>query len=326
MKKIFYVILSPLFLLLGCGSNSLIDISSTGSPYEVLVISEKPQWNGIVGDTLRSIMSEEVLWLNQPEPIFDILSITPEALNDITRRHRNLFIITIDSALDSTFMTISEDKWSTGQVILEVSSPSDSLAALYLSDHRATLTGFLSAIEQNRMHDRSSRYNESYIEKQISAKFDISMVIPMGYKIANDTTDFMWLIYDMPISSQGVVLYSFDKPSEGGEKLNFVSERNSAISLIPGPVSGSYMSTDVTFYPESRVVEINGVGWVETRGFWRVEGDFMGGPFINYVTLNSATNRYLGIDMYVYSPSPRYPKRNYIRQLESLMLGVEFPK
>ncbi len=42
--------------------------------------------------------------------------------------------------------------------------------------------------------------------------------------------------------------------------------------------------------------------WAELRGFWDVENDFMGGPFVSYSTLDEATGRVLTIDGYVYSP------------------------
>ncbi|MFI3287185.1 MAG: DUF4837 family protein [Rikenellaceae bacterium] len=325
MKKALLLLLFPAVMsLVGCsGGSTIMNIAATGKPYEIFVVTEKPVWNGVVGDSLRMVMDEEVLWLNQPESIFDLINITPPAFNDITRRHRNLMLINIEKGVDSTSMTITNDRWATGQVVMNMTSGSDSMAAEYISENAETLVEYLDMIEKNRMSVRAKRYNDSRVEQLIKDKFGFNMIFPRGYKVANDITDFLWLIYDMPIASQGVVIYSFDKP-EDGSKLNLVAERNRAVSQIPGPVDGSYMGTSVEFYPESEPCEINGQGWIETRGFWKVEGDWMGGPFINYVTYDSQSGRYIGIDLYVYSPSPKYPKRNYVRQLESLMLGVSF--
>jgi hypothetical protein len=78
----------------------------------------------------------------------------------------------------------------------------------------------------------------------------------------------------------------------------------------------------VEFVPERKVVRINGCDWVELRGFWEVEGDFMGGPFVSYTTLDKATNKLITIDCYLFSPKDE--KRNLLRSLEHLIYGVSF--
>jgi hypothetical protein len=70
-------------------------------------------------------------------------------------------------------------------------------------------------------------------------------------------------------------------------------------------------------------VKINGREWIELRGFWEVEKDFMGGPFVSYTTLDEREGELLTIDCYVYSP--KYGKRNFLRPLEHLVFGVTFP-
>ena len=100
---------------------------------------------------------------------------------------------------------------------------------------------------------------------------------------------------------------------------------------IPGPSDGSYMATVtripnieddgyVDFVPQRKVLKINGKEWIELRGFWDVEHDFMGGPFVSYTTLHNG--KLLTIDCYVYSP--KYGKRNFLRPLEHLVYGVTF--
>ena len=63
--------------------------------------------------------------------------------------------------------------------------------------------------------------------------------------------------------------------------------------------------------------------WVEMRGFWDVKGDFMGGPFVSYTTVDQATKRVFTLDCYIYSP--KNPKRNYLREVEHLLYLVKFP-
>jgi hypothetical protein len=54
-----------------------------------------------------------------------------------------------------------------------------------------------------------------------------------------------------------------------------------------------------------------------------VEGDFMGGPYINLSVLDASKNRVITLDGFVYAP--KYNKRNYLRQVEAMMYSLELP-
>ena len=111
--------------------------------------------------------------------------------------------------------------------------------------------------------------------------------------------------------------------------------RNAFAKRIPGPSAGSYMITveqipdaegrsAIPLRPLYRTVVVNGREWIEMRGFWDVENDYMGGPFVSYTTINDATNEVFTIDCYVHSP--KYGKRNFLRPLEHLVYLISFPK
>ncbi len=84
------------------------------------------------------------------------------------------------------------------------------------------------------------------------------------------------------------------------------------------------MTTSPAIVPIHRTFRLHGRLWVELRGFWDVEGDFMGGPYTNYSTFDAANQRVVTIDFYVYSPDTRLSQRNYIRQLEHYLYTVKF--
>ena len=317
MKRIF--LLALVAVLSACGT-SVFEQAPSGKAYEVLVVAPRDAWKGALGDSLRAVMGQEVEWVNQVEPIFDLLSVTPEGLNELLRRHRNMISVSIDPKVDSAKMTIERDTWAKGQLIVRFSAPSVGAAAQYVHDHAAELTDLLGAVEQNRMKERARIYADPSLTELIAKKFGLTLYVPKGYRVRVDTTNFLWISNEMPLASQGVVIYTFPR-KEGG--INPIAERNAAVAQIPGPSAGSYMSTDTIFRPDVSALSIGGRRWTELRGFWNVKNDFMGGPFMNFITLDTVKNRYVGVDFYVLSPSPKYPKRNYIRQLESLILNAE---
>lgn len=129
------------------------------------------------------------------------------------------------------------------------------------------------------------------------------MTVPKGYVLAADEKDFLWARYEYPTASQGFFIYSY--PYQGKESLSpgaLLAARNKFAARIPGPADGSYMTTSEAFEPDYRMFRLEGRLWCELRGFWDVHGDFMGGPFVSYTTVDTATGRVFTIDCYVYSP------------------------
>ena len=61
---------------------------------------------------------------------------------------------------------------------------------------------------------------------------------------------------------------------------------------------------------------------IETRGLWKVENDFMGGPFVGYSFLNPQRSEIFTIIGYVYNPNKN--KRDLLRQMESMIYSIDF--
>ena len=81
-----------------------------------------------------------------------------------------------------------------------------------------------------------------------------------------------------------------------------LAARNKYAARIPGPSDGSWMTTSEVIPPAYRMFRLEGRLWCELRGFWDVKNDFMGGPFVSYTTVDTATNRVFTLDCYVYAP------------------------
>ncbi|MDR1951087.1 MAG: DUF4837 family protein, partial [Bacteroidales bacterium] len=73
--------------------------------------------------------------------------------------------------------------------------------------------------------------------------------------------------------------------------------------------------------PISTEINLNGRYAIETRGLWKLVGDFMGGPFVNFVFLDEKTNQMVMIDGFLYAP--RIDKRDLLLQLEAIAFSIE---
>lgn len=306
---------------------TLGDASQTaqGAPYELLVVCGQKEWNGPAGDTLRSILTAPVPYLNQTEPKFDVLRVRAQDFTGMLAKHRNILKVNIDPSLEKAATGVEYDATAAPQIVLTLQGPDEKSIVEYASTYGNELVAVLEAAERNRAVAYAEKFGAPAVERAVERTFGVKMHVPKGYIPAAEKPDFIWARYEYPTASQGFFVYSY--PYEGPAAMTaaaLVEARNRFAARIPGPSDGSYMTTSEVFPPEFRMFYLEGRLWCELRGFWDVAGDFMGGPFVSYTTIDTRTNRVFTLDGYVYSP--KLHKRNFLRGVEHLLYGVEFPK
>ena len=328
MKKIIRYIL-PLIVLavmFGCDAfKSITSVTSTpahGSAYELLVVCDHAEWNGELGDSLRAILTTPIQYINTKEPIFDLLRILPNGFDRRLAKHRNILKVLVDPKVEKPEIVIQYDVSASSQIVITIQAPTQEIAADYLSENRETLVTLLEKTEIDRSVDYAANYNEIGIKSIIQSKFGFDMNVPKGYILADSTADFMWARYEFPMASQGFFIYSYpySNKSQLTEKM-LVEARNTFATKIPGPSAGSFMTTAFTL--DYKAFILNDRHWIEMKGFWDVDGDFMGGPFVSYTTIDKQNKRVITIDGYIFSPKDH--KRNYLRGVENLIYMVDMP-
>ncbi len=312
-------------ILSGCSGDVLP--SSTGQPYEILVVSPNNAWESTAGDTVRAIFGQEVEMTNQPEPIYDVLRVTPEAFNKPLSKHRNLLTLKIDPAADSAAMSARYDMYAQPQLVISVTAPTADSLASYLWRYHDELVSLYSIAERDRFMKRACQTTDTKINELVKQKFGFDICIPKGYTVRNEQPGFLWVSYEMALSSIGFIIYTYPADTtlwHNDLAVSIIAARNAAVAKVPGPVDGSYMTTSTAVPVEQEIFTAYGRQWNLVSGFWRVENDFMGGPFRNYTTYDLVNNRMIAIDGYVYSPTDkqRLGKRNFIRQIEAIFMTV----
>jgi hypothetical protein len=135
----------------------------------------------------------------------------------------------------------------------------------------------------------------------------------------------MWIRKETPKISQGIMIYTYDFVDTIAFDVERIkSFRNSMTEeYIPGPSEGSFMKVSEEYMPViSNRIDFNGKFAVETRGLWKLENDFMGGPFVNYTLVDEKRNKVITLDGYVYAPNA--PKRDLMIQMEALIFSLRF--
>lgn len=315
--------------LTGCDAFKALDKASRetsqGAPYELITVCEQAQWTGEVGDSLRAVFTAPVEYLNQKEPRFDVMRVRANDVKGMIADHRNILNILVDPTVGEAKAGVQYDVTASPQAMVTVQASDDKAMTAYISEHRDKLLAVFENAERERALKLAEAYGCPAVEKAMQQTFGVKICVPKSYILALEKDDFIWARNEFPKASQGFFAYSY--PYTGAKDMtlqSLVEARNRFAMNIPGPTDGSYMTTSTAFEPGVRMLTINGRLWCELRGFWDVDGDFMGGPFVSYTTVDTRRNRVFTIDCYVYSP--KLHKRNFLRGVEHLVHSVEFPE
>ncbi|MBQ0143675.1 MAG: DUF4837 family protein [Bacteroidales bacterium] len=101
------------------------------------------------------------------------------------------------------------------------------------------------------------------------------------------------------------------------ERRNEVLQKN-----VPGMFDNTYMTTSEFVLPGVKFLKYQGREFVETRGLWEVENDFMGGPFVSHTFFSKDGKELIVIEAWVYAA--KFDKRQFMRQTESFLYSFEW--
>jgi len=327
IKKIISssLIISMIYLFAACGDGSLLMKSVTGRPGETIIVIEKGYWKGNVGDTITRYLSQPQLGLPQEEPILTLSNVPPDAFKAFETT-RNIVLTRILPSVKEPSVTIQYDVYARSQVVISVQAADEAGFIKIFTEKSDQIITAILRTEKRRLLDMyaQDKYKEQRISDSLIKKHHFNLNIPRGYDIVTDSANFVWIRYETPLTSQGVLAYWYPYVSDSAfVKNNLLQKRDSVLRLhVPGAIPDSYMSTERRFIV-SQAFKHNGNYSVEMRGLWKMQGDYMGGPFVSVSTLDAARKRVLTVEGYIYSP--RNAKRNYLRQVEAMVYSLSFP-
>jgi hypothetical protein len=323
------IIVISILLLSSCGPDKPVFKSSTGGVNELFIITnDTTQWAMNPGDTLRDFFGAQQAGLPFQEPAFNLYNIINEDFSAISRRLHNIFIVQINPDSTKTITEITEDRWASPQCVIRIAAPD--------------LQSFYREFDQNKDHfmrlfinverKRTLMINELgadvKLTDMVEKKFSIRLPFYAGFYVASETPDFIWLrCRRSRADSQaeiGIMIYTTD--NQDGLAFcpkQIIKRRNlTTIAHVPGSAPQSYMVLDQEDFPPvfDTLADFPGGSAVEARGLWKMQNDFMGGPFLSYTFIDMDTNRVITLDGYIYHPNE--DKMVYLRQLEAIFFGL----
>jgi len=329
MKRILLASCIIACIIMACDSRRRSDKpflipSSSGNPYEVMVVVDDSIWNGPAGKALRKALNAPVPMLPQDEPMFHVTRITPGHYDRITNMFRNIVVFNLSDDYRDAKFKYEKDVHSYQQAILSINAPDTQAAADYITNNAGTLQRFFTKEEIDRQikkiqYNFNTKFNDS-----VKKYFNCEIMVPPDIMKMKVGKDFIWGSNDGLETIQNICVYSYPLDStEGDEKQKFINIRNEFMAKnIPGYNPGSVMETTEDIVKIS-YLKINGRNVMEARGLWDMSKDAMGGPFVSHTFVDSENNRAVVVEAFVYAPSKM--KRSMIRRLEASLYTVKLP-
>ena len=322
--RVFFLTALSALTLAGCADGPQLKPNVSGKAGEVIVVMDKSNWEAAPGQSLRSLLAIDFPYLPQSEPLFSLFNITENAFSSIFQSHRNIILCNMTSDLPDAKMVIQKDIWAAPQIVITISGPTPETIKDCIDKEGDKIRNALEQAERNRVITNSKKYEEQALRNTVTKWLGGSPYFPNGYSIKKQTDNFIWIAYETTYTNQGIFIYTYPYRSEEDLTLpRIIAERNLVLEReVPGPLDNTYMTTNSMIEPSLRWVTYNNRQFAELRGLWDVKNDFMGGPFVSHCFYDKANNRVVVLEAFVYAP--KYKKRNYVRQVESILYSFEW--
>ena len=296
----------------------------SGKAGEVIIAMDKDNWEGDLGNEVRYVLGGDTPYLAQKEPLFNLMNVSPTGFADLFRVHRNIVIFSTDSSLQEGKVVYRADLWARPQCVIEVSAPDSQTLLNLFRENSDNISGALEQAERDRIIANAKLYEEYGIAEAVRGKISGSPHFPSGYKLRKMTDDFIWIADDKQYSTQGVFIYWYPaEEKENFSKENILAHRNAFMKAnVPGMFDNTWMTTSTFIEPTVEFISFRGRQFAQTRGFWEVQNDFMGGPFVSHSFYSRDGKDIIVVEAWVYAP--KYDKRQLLRQVESVIYSFEW--
>ncbi len=310
--------------LYGQRKRSLLVPSSSGNPYEVMVVAEDSVWSGYAGMALREVLKKPMPMLPQVEPMFHVSHVTERHYDRITHLFRNIVKLKVNPHYSQPRIYLERDVFSSPQLILTIEGPSANSISTFVTEQTDYIIKYFSAEEINREATRLEGEHNIKFLKKVEEMFGCRLFIPADLRKMKVGDNFIWASDDGLSSIQNICIYSYPYATERVFNRGvYMALRDSLMGTnIPGAHEGSRMATNHEFCKVSNM-SIQGHYVQEARGLWEMTGEAMGGPFVAHSQVDTVNNRVIVVEGFVYAPDKM--KRTMLRRLEAALYTLELP-
>jgi len=310
------------FLFSACDdskSKKIYKPKSSGNINDVSVVIDNDLWVTSVGETIRSTVGAPLYGLPQDEPQFTLRQIPSSVFTGFVKNTRLVLKIKKGVAAATKFY---KNPYASPQKMVTVSGmTNEEIRNQFITNQDKIVKAFKAhEIQEKQRRSKKTLYNSAAITKQLGINIQFSSL----YRVAKQEDDFLWIRRDIKTGTVNLMVYTLpydDTLTKEALAERVITVRDSiGKQHIPGPVDGSYMTTEEAYTPFFGDTKVANLNSFETKSIWQVKDAFMSGPFINYWIEDKANNRYLVVEGFVFAPS--VGKRDYVFELEAIIRSI----
>lgn len=323
MKRVLALALAAISLI-SCGNRRAALLPNvSGKAGEVIVVMPKGDWEGTLGNATRDLLACDCPWLPLREPLYSLVNINPNDFSNLFKVHRNIVYFDIDPQVAEEGVKYIKDRWANPQCLVYVAAVNSEQALALLQDQGVKITSYIEQAERDRVISNTLHYEERSLYTKVSEVFGGAPHFPTGYSLKKITSDFAWIADEKQYTNQGILIYKYKVEDAPFSLEKIVKHRNAALKEnVPGMFDNTYMTTGNYPKPYIEFFKYRGREFAQVRGWWEVENDYMAGPFVSQSFYSPDGSQIIVAEAFLYAP--KYDKRQYLRQVESILYSWEW--
>ncbi|MBR2867096.1 MAG: DUF4837 family protein [Alistipes sp.] len=328
MKRIIYTFIAAAVALIAAGCTVKSDMptkNTAGENYDVVVICDDEAWRGDLSYAVCDLLESPTPGLTRPQGLFNIVKqVAPDRASNIDRMYGNLLVVNVNAAVTAPSFSVERNVYARPQSVVVVTAPSVASAVAFVTSAADAIRNALEEGERKK----SNSYYAARPAEELMADFKsttgFEMLIPQGFfKATTADKSLTWYLRDYPNKAQYIFVYesTYTDAEDMTPRWLMMSLDNKLSSITSKGAVGSYLGVNEEAPVYSTTVERAGREWVELRGWWEVNNDFMGGPFVSFSSVDASREKILTIMFALYAPED--PQRNLLREIEHLFYTLK---
>ncbi len=300
--------------------------NSVGSPWELLVVMDKADWEAPHGRALFEVLDTDVPALPQSEPRFKISRCDNADFDGLLKPVRNILQVEISNIYSRPKIHVTEDVWANNQLVMRIVAHDKESFASFVTAQSDLIYEYFDRAERQRNLAYHKRTHNREMSRLVKLKLGYEIQVPKFMDRFKVGQDFVWLSNDRKRKHQDMVIYSYPYTDANTFTLAYLDAKRDSVmkANIPGGPEGSYMAREERVPETFRPINFNGAYAVEIRGLWIMKGDMMGGPYVSITTLDELNQRVVTAEVFIYAPEEA--KRNLLKHNEAALYTLKMPQ
>ena len=295
-------------------------LSSNGNINTITVVMTDQLWAGTIGQAVRDMYAYPAEGLPQQEPLFDLKQIPPEVFSGFAQSSRSVLWVGIR---EQTNIRIDKNTYAQPQTVAVFTAPTPTALTEIIISQSGEL---IKTLRTQERAERLRRIRKSiYANHGLDKKFGFTLTMPSAYKThkQNETTSWFQREIQKGHINLLVTTTPYDEDIVADQNLEKIITQHDSIgkAFIPGRLPNSHLITEKAYEPYIYSTTFGKKPALEVRGTWEVQGDFMAGPFLQYIINDKPNNRNILLEGFVFAPSTA--KRDYIFEIETVFRALQ---